>query len=91
MVGIIQEADVDTDSSKLQRYSEATSKKVKKDVLEVLTKLQEEGVDPLGFGVRYKATRLPNKKRNVEWDELYPKVAFEVNANASLKSTGVIE
>jgi spore germination protein KC len=91
MVGIIQEADVDTDSSKLQRYSEATSKNIKKDVLEVLTKLQEEGVDPLGFGVRYKATRLPNSNRNAEWEELYPKVTFEVNAKASLKSTGVIE
>lgn len=91
MVGIIQEADVDTDSGKLQTYSEATSKKVENDVLEVLKKFQSEGVDPLGFGLRYKATRLHNNKRFAEWKELYPEVTFEVNAKASLKSTGVIE
>jgi spore germination protein KC len=91
MVGIIQEADVDTDSSKLQTYSEVTSKNVKKDVLEVLSMFQEEGLDPLGFGLRYKATRLNNNKRYEEWKELYPKVTFEVNAKVSLKSTGVIE
>ncbi|WP_404332396.1 Ger(x)C family spore germination protein [Mesobacillus maritimus] len=91
MVGIIQEADVYTDSSKLQTYSKATSKTIEEDVLEVLKKFLEEGVDPLGFGVRYKATRLHNNKRNEEWQELYPKVTFEVNAKASLKSTGVIE
>jgi spore germination protein KC len=91
MVGIIQEADVDTDSSKLQSYSKATSKTVKKDVMEVLSMFQEEGLDPLGFGLRYKATRLHNNKRYEEWKELYPKVTFEVNAKVSLKSTGVIE
>ena len=91
MVGIIQESHMNTESSKLQTYSDATSKTVKKDVIEVLTKFQEEGVDPLGFGLRYKSTRLNNNKRNEEWQELYPKATFEVNVNAMIKSTGVID
>lgn len=90
-VGIIQESDRETDFRKLQDYSEAASKTIKKDLTEVLKMFQKEGVDPLGFGLRYKSTRLNNNKRNEEWQELYPKATFEVNVNALIKSTGVIE
>jgi len=91
MIGIIQEADMITNPEKLRAYSNATSKTVKKDVLETLTQFQKNGMDPIGFGVRYKATRLPNNKRNQEWQSLYPEVEFKINVNATLKSTGVIE
>ncbi|KRG12383.1 Ger(x)C family spore germination protein [Lederbergia galactosidilytica] len=91
LAGIIEESFEDMPASKLDHYSKLASKTAKKNTIEFLKMLQEENADPLGFGLRYRATRIHNRDTNEEWKELYPNVKFDVQVKASVKSTGTIE
>ncbi|MBS4219763.1 Ger(x)C family spore germination protein [Bacillus sp. FJAT-49711] len=90
-VGIIEESNESLSPSLLKKYSKLVNQKMKKDVLQLLSRLQNEKVDPLGFGLRYKATRLHTKDTYKEWKNIYPNVRFEVMVEVSIKSTGTIE
>ncbi|RID88666.1 hypothetical protein D1953_02830 [Peribacillus asahii] len=79
------------ESKKLDTYSKYASKKVEKQITALLTKLQENGADPLGFGVRYKATNLHTRDTYKEWKKIYSEISFDVNVNVSIMSTGIIE
>lgn len=89
--GIIEEAKEPISADRLGLYSKYVSEKKEKDLTRFLKTLQKNNVDPLGFGLRYKATRLHNRDLEAEWQRLYPQVTFDVNVQASLKSTGVVE
>jgi len=91
MEGIIEESNQGMDPEKLETYSQYASEEAKKEVTALLTKLQENEADPIGFGVRYKATRLHTKNTNEEWKKLYPEMTFDVNVKVSIMSTGIIE
>ncbi|WP_077212953.1 Ger(x)C family spore germination protein [Bacillus dakarensis] len=89
--GIIEESNKQMDPSQLSTYSKYASEMAKKEITELLKKLQEYDADPIGFGLRYKATRLHTRDTFKEWEELYPELAFDVNVNVSIMSTGIIE
>ena len=59
--------------------------------LQLLNKFRDKGVDPLGFGLRYRASRHGGKSDFAEWQKIYPKVTFKVNVNAHFTGTGIIE
>ncbi len=89
--GIIEESSFDMSPKNLDKYSSQAGKHTKKEILKLLTLFQEKNVDPLGFGLRYKATKLNNGKRFDEWKKIYPDLTFDVSVDASIKSTGAIE
>ncbi|WP_121610048.1 Ger(x)C family spore germination protein [Mesobacillus foraminis] len=91
MEGIIEESNQHMDPQKLNLYSKHASKEAEKNITAFLTKLQENGADPLGFGVRYEATRLHTKDTFKEWKKLYPEMTFDVSVKASIMSTGIVE
>ncbi|MFJ8258737.1 Ger(x)C family spore germination protein [Peribacillus asahii] len=91
MKGIIEESNRHINPKKLDTYSKYASKEVEKEITALLTKLQENGADPLGFGVRYKATHLHTRDTYKEWKKLYSEIAFDVNVKVSIMSTGIIE
>ncbi|MCJ8009970.1 Ger(x)C family spore germination protein [Lederbergia wuyishanensis] len=91
MVGIIEESNESVSPSLLKKYNKLVNQKTKKDVHQLLTKFQENNVDPLGFGLRYKATRLHTRDTYKEWTQMYPNVKFDVTVETSIKSTGTIE
>lgn len=91
VTGIVEEANFNMSPANLDTYSKMTSKHTKKEVLKVLKHLQREKADPLGFGLRYKATRIDNGKRYQEWKKIYPNLVFDVSVNVKIRSTGTIE
>ncbi|MBS4201983.1 Ger(x)C family spore germination protein [Bacillus sp. FJAT-49732] len=91
MRGIIEESNKSLSPTSLNKYNKLVNQKTKKDVLQLLNKLQKENLDPIGFGLRYKATRLHNRDTFAEWKSLYPDVRFDVTVKANIKSTGTIE
>lgn len=63
-------------------YSEAATK--------LLKKIQEAGVDPYGFGLRYRAMyHLPNFDQ--EWPQLYKTMEFNVQTKVEVRGTGLLK
>lgn len=91
VAGIVEESKFVMSPSHLDTYSMLTANRTKKEILKVLKHFQKENVDPLGFGLHYKATRINNGKRIKEWQDIYPKLTFDITVDAKIRSTGTIE
>lgn len=89
--GVIGESNKRLDISNLKKYDKTAAEEMKKKVIELLTKLQENDIDPFGFGLRYRATRLSREGLMDEWDRIYPEIEFNVTMDVNLKSTGAVE
>jgi spore germination protein KC len=57
----------------------------------LLQKLQKLNVDPLGFGLRYRATRHSKENDWTTWESIYPKLAFHTKVDIEIKSSGGIK
>ncbi|WP_062107055.1 Ger(x)C family spore germination protein [Bacillus niameyensis] len=91
IAGIIEESFKDLSPKELDKYSKFASNTAKENVHEFLTAMQKENIDPLGFGLRYRATRLAQQDTLSQWENIYPNVKFEIHVDAKVKSTGTIE
>ncbi|ARF13880.1 Ger(x)C family spore germination protein [Sporosarcina ureae] len=91
MKGTIGEANKDLSIAKLDDYNSLASKDVKQRVMHFLTKMQEENLDPFGFGLRYRATRLHTEDIFTTWQKAYPDIEFKVTVDVKLQGTGSIE
>lgn len=89
--GILEEASKYTEGTRLEKYGQETSEVAKKSLSEILTFFQEKNIDPIGFGLRYKATHLHTRNTFQEWQELYPNVQFHVDIKVNITSTGTME
>lgn len=89
--GIIEEANIRLYPKKLEQYSKESGEKIKQQILDTLKFFQRENVDPIGFGLRYRATRLSKEDLWDEWIDLYPNIPFDVNVDLKIISTGSIE
>lgn len=90
-VGVISESTKRLNNSDLKKYDKIAADDIKKKVMDLLTTLQENNVDPFGFGLRYRATRLSHKDTIDEWNRIYPEIEFNVTMDINLKSTGAVE
>jgi spore germination protein KC len=61
-----------------------------KSIEKLLRKIQKAGVDPLGFGLHYRATdhSVDSWER---WQKIYPKLKFQVNTKVKIEGTGLIK
>ncbi|WP_071393724.1 Ger(x)C family spore germination protein [Bacillus tuaregi] len=92
LVGIIEESDQYINGRKLDELGSFAGKEVENWVHDLFTTLQEKNTDPIGFGLRYKATRLHHKDLFSNWkQEIYPNLTLDVKVNVGIKSTGMIE
>lgn len=65
-------------------------KKMETLLQRLLTMLRDKDVDPLGFGLRYRAKHWQSKKTELaRWKELYPKLIFEVSLKAQISSEDI--
>lgn len=91
IVGTIEEALTSVKVNDIEKYGELAAKASKKRVEELLRKFQKEGVDPLGLGLRYRATHLGEEEvKQKKWQELYPQIEFRVNVNTKVDGVGII-
>ncbi|MBE4909121.1 Ger(x)C family spore germination protein [Bacillus luteolus] len=87
--GILEEVMVDLDNINLNDYKEKGEKQFQEKVVQLLTKFQKKEVDPIGFGLRYRATHF-NEDDWEEWVSMYPEVEFDVNVKITLQGTGLL-
>ncbi|MFD1957624.1 Ger(x)C family spore germination protein [Paenibacillus thailandensis] len=66
------------------------SEQYAEQVRRLLVKLQKAGVDPIGFGLNYRANH-PGNQAFEEWKKIYPKLKFEIKCDIKIEGTGLIE
>ncbi|MDQ1912340.1 Ger(x)C family spore germination protein [Paenibacillus sp. GD4] len=93
ILGVIQERHdhepiTDEQLPELEKLAE---RQIEQQLTKLLLKLQKNRLDPIGFGLRYRAARWDSYEQEVEsWERLYPRAAFEVTAKCRLVDTGYI-
>lgn len=91
MEGLVEESKDYLPPDKMDEYGKYASEASKKRIVNFLKLLQKNRVDPLGFGLRYQATRLHTRDTYTEWKQIYPRLKFDVSVETAVKSTGTIE
>ncbi|MCI3919512.1 Ger(x)C family spore germination protein [Paenibacillus sp. TRM 82003] len=91
VTGILEGASAESDFSKLLDYERALEQSLEADVVELLRKLRDASVDPIGFGLHYRATSFRNETEWERWKQLYPKLDFSAEIDVKLETTGTIE
>lgn len=76
---------------KLDEYNKLIAKDLKGVVLNVLTVAQEKDLDPIGFGLRYRATRFNDKNTFAKWESMYPELQFNIDFKVDIESIGAIQ
>lgn len=75
----------------LQLVEEEVEKYIEKNIKDTLLMLQEEGTDPIGFGMNYRSVRGHEDLTREQWDKLYKEATFDVKVNNTIIRTGVID
>jgi spore germination protein len=73
----------------VEKVQKALEKQIEEESLKLMTRLQENKVDPFGFGHFAKTrTRGFDFKK---WESEYPNAKFKVKANVIIKEVGIVE
>lgn len=88
--GRMEEALFNVNNADLRQYEKMANTYTKKQVHDVLVKLQKSKVDPIGFGLRYRSRHF-EKDDWKTWERMYPEIKFKVNADVQIKDTGLVE
>jgi len=67
------------------------AERIESQYTDLLRKFQQNGVDPVGFGLHYRAVTHQGRVEFENWKQLYPEVKFKVKAHVNFRSTGIIE
>jgi len=68
---------------------DALASEYEKAAITLLKKIQQQNIDPFGFGLRYRAIH-PGKDAWKHWKELYPDAKFNVEALVKIEGTGLV-
>ncbi|WP_025785322.1 Ger(x)C family spore germination protein [Sporosarcina sp. D27] len=90
-VGVISESNKLLKLKELDHYSKLSGEQFSEQVKDLFIHLQEKNVDPFGFGLKYRATRLNTKDTLDNWKAIYPELEFDVKVDMQLKSVGAME
>ncbi|GGI43189.1 hypothetical protein GCM10008018_00810 [Paenibacillus marchantiophytorum] len=92
MRGVIEESYGRLHGEQLPAYEEAVEKSHEELMVKLLKKLQDENLDPMGFGLDYRAHHFGKVEEEWQaWQALYPELEFQVNIKMKLEGIGVIK
>jgi spore germination protein KC len=91
MEGVVEETNKVFYDDNWGDYEREAEKQGVARVQKLLELFQQKGVDPVGFGLRYQATHRAGDKAWSDWQELYPRVRFDVKFKVKIASTGSIK
>ncbi|TLS48808.1 Ger(x)C family spore germination protein [Paenibacillus antri] len=74
-----------------EELEESAERAVQKSYLNLLEKIKKNNVDPVGFGLKYIATRRNGLKDWEQWQKIYPDAQFNIRVNVILENTGEIK
>jgi|GEM_PF-7128059 len=72
------------------RITKEIETSLEKDLLNLLEKLKNENVDPVGIGELYRVSQR-NWEKNEFYREIYPNIKFNIEANVNIVNTGAAE
>jgi spore germination protein KC len=76
----------------LAEAEHALQQKMNAESKTFLQTLQEKELDPIGFGLLYRANHWDEHAKEVrDWKRLYPKATFDVSTRVDLQSTGTVQ
>lgn len=90
VTGIMEEALFSVTEKDIPIYERIAEKDFKEKIEEFLHKLQEANVDPLGFGLRYRARHFNNDTEWKTWQSIYPEIEFKVIVNVNIEGVGIV-
>jgi spore germination protein KC len=85
--GIVEEANPKLKGEMLKEKEKAAEKDFEKKAAHLLEELQEEKLDPLGFGLLYRAKHSYEDEWE-RWQEIYPDAKFKVNVTFTIQGSG---
>ncbi|MEC0226832.1 Ger(x)C family spore germination protein [Paenibacillus alba] len=92
MRGVIEETFTHLDANELAAYENAVEKTHSEAMSKLLVKFQKENLDPMGFGLNYRAHHFGKVEEEWHtWQALYPELEFHVNIQMKLEGIGVIK
>lgn len=86
---VFEEAPFGTFDKDWKPLEEQLAKEYEAAAVKLLLKIRKAGVDPLGFGLRYRAMH-PGEQSWTEWQRLYPDIPIQVKVKLKLEGTGLI-
>jgi spore germination protein KC len=87
--GIVEESLIDINNNVLKRLEKQAEKQFRDRVTTLLTMFQEENLDPVGFGIKYRA-RSFHKDDWEKWQKIYPTIEIKVTVDITLQGTGLL-
>lgn len=88
--GLIEETTDEITRENLQKYEEIAEKQLREEVKKLVEKLQKEKVDPVGFGLQYRATHFSEDEWE-KWQAMYQDMEINVKVDITLQSTGLLK
>lgn len=91
MSGVVEQSVVGVYEDDWNKLSQSAEQDEIMKHTNLLKKLQKNDVDPLGFGLLYRATRHGGEKDWEEWQAIYPKAKFDVQVKIDIQGTGALK
>jgi spore germination protein KC len=88
--GRMEESMFKISNQYLSEYEKITERQLNKQIKSLLMKLQKANIDPIGFGLHYRARHF-QKNDWQTWQLLYPNVTFLVKTDVQIDDTGLVE
>ncbi|RJE91087.1 Ger(x)C family spore germination protein [Paenibacillus sp. 1011MAR3C5] len=86
---VFEEAPTDLFDSSWRKIEDALASEYEKAGMALLNKIKRHGIDPYGFGLRYRAIQ-PGADSWKNWTQLYPDAKFNIEAMVKIEGTGLI-
>ncbi|REE82705.1 Ger(x)C family germination protein [Paenibacillus taihuensis] len=88
--GIFEEAPIGVYDQDWKKLEQTFNAQVEQEAERLLKKVQQAGVDPFGFGLKFRATHAGSEKTWKAWESIYPRLKFDVKANVIIEGSGII-
>ncbi|MFB9326004.1 Ger(x)C family spore germination protein [Paenibacillus aurantiacus] len=87
--GLFEEAPIGIYNQNWQKLEQKFGEQLAGQIKRMLVKIQKAGVDPFGFGLRYRATHAGNEQTWKDWQKIYPQLEFDVKVDVHVEGTGL--
>jgi len=87
----MEEASERVEPQRLADFERRAERHINEKMIQLLVKLQRNGFDPFGFGLRYRAAHMDQESEWEEWRMIYPNVSFSSRIRVRLSGTGTIK
>lgn len=87
--GLFEEAPIGIYEKDWHTLEKQFGEQLEGQIKRMLAKIQKAGVDPFGFGLRYRATHAGNEQTWQTWQKIYPELTFDVKVDVHVEGTGL--